>query len=519
MVQLSKYLPIVNWSRTYRGSYFWNDLVAGSTLAAIAIPQCMAYASLAYLPQERGLYSAIIASVVFLVFGSNPSMSVGPFAVVSLMIGNAALSNAFWLEGLIPPLVTSMDDDIWLLHPYLLPLTDLMTLMVGCLIAILLITKVGQYLKVLLPNELISGFTAAAAFSILTSQVKGILKLKLNPISGSCVLLKSWREISSKLLDTHMPSLAISLSTAAIIIILGKVEYYGTKLGSTDGIHPEQSILKLPKTLIAMVFMTVISAVFNLHQTFDIDVIGIIPTNIPDIHNPIKLLIELPSAIRHTLIAKVSFDIMAITLVLYVTNLSIIQTFPSLEGNPSEQTPLLTPERDATLIDFDQDDNRSEEDEEMMKRDSSDVEFHELLSLSLSNILCSCFSGYVCCGSLSRSALLGNQTQAKTTMANFICSLLIVITICLLTSFIYHVPIPTLSMVIVFAIKNTAMKVMEFFRLLKIYHIERKETALENVLIWTVTFLGVIILDPSVGILVGMSFCLLWRSFSICGTE
>ncbi len=89
---LSRYLPILSWGRAYTRSDLGNDLTAAFIVTIMLIPQSLAYALLAGLPAEAGLYASIVPIMLYAVFGTSRSLAVGPVAVVSLMTA-AALSN------------------------------------------------------------------------------------------------------------------------------------------------------------------------------------------------------------------------------------------------------------------------------------------------------------------------------------------------------------------------------------------------------------------------------------------
>ena len=91
-MNLSQYLPILSWGRNYTRTALSNDLMAALIVTIMLIPQSLAYALLAGLPAEAGLYASIVPILLYTVFGTSNSLAVGPVAVVSLMTA-AALSN------------------------------------------------------------------------------------------------------------------------------------------------------------------------------------------------------------------------------------------------------------------------------------------------------------------------------------------------------------------------------------------------------------------------------------------
>ncbi|KAG1647793.1 putative sulfate transporter 4.2 [Nymphon striatum] len=89
---MTRYLPILTWGRAYDRSALSNDLMAALIVTIMLIPQSLAYALLAGLPAEAGLYASIVPILLYTVFGTSRALAVGPVAVVSLMTA-AALSN------------------------------------------------------------------------------------------------------------------------------------------------------------------------------------------------------------------------------------------------------------------------------------------------------------------------------------------------------------------------------------------------------------------------------------------
>ena len=87
---LARYLPILQWGRTYNGSVLTNDLVAAVIVTIMLIPQSLAYALLAGLPPVVGLYASILPLVAYALFGTSRTLAVGPVAVLSLMTASAA---------------------------------------------------------------------------------------------------------------------------------------------------------------------------------------------------------------------------------------------------------------------------------------------------------------------------------------------------------------------------------------------------------------------------------------------
>ncbi|HCJ61772.1 MAG TPA: sodium-independent anion transporter, partial [Alphaproteobacteria bacterium] len=89
MEMMTRYLPILDWGRRYRADQLGDDLLAALIVTIMLIPQSLAYALLAGLPAEVGLYASILPLLAYGLFGTSRALAVGPVAVVSLMTAAA----------------------------------------------------------------------------------------------------------------------------------------------------------------------------------------------------------------------------------------------------------------------------------------------------------------------------------------------------------------------------------------------------------------------------------------------
>jgi len=155
-MRLASYFPILNWAKTYNSSILTDDLLAALIVTIMLIPQSLAYALLAGLPPEMGLYASILPLFAYAVFGTSSALAVGPVAVVSLMtaaaIGKLGLSN---------PAEIAMAAGI------LAALSGVMLVLMGVL-------RLG-FLANFLSHPVVSGFITASGLVIAVSQLKHIL--------------------------------------------------------------------------------------------------------------------------------------------------------------------------------------------------------------------------------------------------------------------------------------------------------------------------------------------------------
>ena len=155
-MRLGKILPILTWAPGYDRRELRGDLAAGLTVGAMLVPQAMAYALLAGLPPEVGLYAATIPVIVYALLGTSRQLAVGPVAIVSLLTASA-----------LAPLVDEGTTGY-------LTAAALLALMVGVAHIVLGAGRLG-FLVNFLSHSVLVGFTAAAAIIIGFSQVKHLL--------------------------------------------------------------------------------------------------------------------------------------------------------------------------------------------------------------------------------------------------------------------------------------------------------------------------------------------------------
>jgi SulP family sulfate permease len=216
MMNLAKLLPIVGWAPRYQRADLRSDLAAGLTVGAMLVPQAMAYALLAGLPPEVGLYAATIPVVIYAFFGTSRQLAVGPVAIVSLLTASA-----------LAPLVDEGTAGY-------ISAAALLALMVGVVHLVLGVGRLG-FLVNFLSHSVLVGFTAAAAIIIGFSQAKHIFGIS---IERKEYFYETVSEVVGNLSNTNMTTLvlgAVALITlfllkrfakrvpAALVVVIGSI--------------------------------------------------------------------------------------------------------------------------------------------------------------------------------------------------------------------------------------------------------------------------------------------------------
>jgi SulP family sulfate permease len=194
---INRVVPSLRWGRDYNPADLRPDMAAGVTIAAMLVPQAMAYALLAGLPPEVGLYASTVPVLVYALFGSSRQLAVGPVAIVSLLTATA-----------LGPLVEEGSAGY-------LAAAALLALMVGVVHLVLGLARLGALVN-LLSHAVLVGFTAAAALIIGFSQVKHVLGIS---IERKPHFYETVGEVVANLGDTNGTTLAIGL--ASIVALFG----------------------------------------------------------------------------------------------------------------------------------------------------------------------------------------------------------------------------------------------------------------------------------------------------------
>ncbi len=257
---LERYLPILQWLRVYNRSTFTSDLVAALIVTIMLIPQSLAYALLAGLPAEVGLYASILPLVAYAIFGTSRTLAVGPVAVVSLMtaaaVGNLALQGT---------------------AEYLAAATALAFISGGILILMGLM-RLG-ILANFLSHPVISGFITASGIIIAASQLKHILGVDASGHNLLDILLA----LGSKLNQINLPTLVIGVTATAFLFWVRK-QLKPLLIKSGMGERLADIVAKAGPVL-AVVATTVATWGLSLDEQ-GVKVVGMVPTGLPGLHLP-----------------------------------------------------------------------------------------------------------------------------------------------------------------------------------------------------------------------------------------
>jgi SulP family sulfate permease len=260
-MKIARYLPILDWGRRYNSTTLTNDGVAAIIVTIMLIPQSLAYAMLAGLPPEIGLYASILPLIAYAIFGTSRTLAVGPVAVVSLMTLTAA--SAIAAPGSAEFIAAAL----------------VLALLSGLFLLLLGIFKLG-FLANLLSHPVVSGFITASGIIIATSQLKSIFGIK----ASGAAMPELVSSIAATIGTTNIPTLIIGISATAFLFWVRK----GLKpLLMRLGLPARPAELLAKAGPIAAVAISTIATILLGLEAQGVKVVGDIPQSLPPFSVPL----------------------------------------------------------------------------------------------------------------------------------------------------------------------------------------------------------------------------------------
>jgi sulfate permease, SulP family len=258
---LASHVPVFEWGRQYNRTTLTNDLVAAAIVTIMLIPQSLAYAMLAGLPPEIGLYASILPIIAYALFGSSRALAVGPVAVISLMTLTAA-------SNIAPPGSATF-----------IAAALVLAFLSGAMLLVMGLLRLG-FLANLLSHPVVSGFITASGLIIATSQLKSILGIKASGEAMPELLQTLVQNVG----DTNLPTLVIGAGATAFLFWVRK----GLKpLLVGFGMNPRAADLTAKAGPIAAVAISTLAVIALDLEAAGVKVVGNIPQSLPPFTVPL----------------------------------------------------------------------------------------------------------------------------------------------------------------------------------------------------------------------------------------
>lgn len=191
-------MPIAGWLRGYRPTWLRPDLLAGATTAAVVIPQAMAYAGVAGLPVQHGLYCALVPMALYALSGTSRPLSVSTTSTISLLTATAIATAP---PGTDPAVVAS-----------------LLALEVGGLLVVAGVLRLG-FISDFISRPVLVGFKIGMGLSIAASQLGKVLGVDVEGETFFPKVLSALRQLG----DVNVPTLALAAGVVVALIMIRRL--------------------------------------------------------------------------------------------------------------------------------------------------------------------------------------------------------------------------------------------------------------------------------------------------------
>jgi sodium-independent sulfate anion transporter 11 len=303
--------PFLSWIGRYNLQWFIGDLVAGVTVGAVVVPQGMAYAKLADLPVEYGLYASFMGVLIYWFFATSKDITIGPVAVMSTLTGNIII-------------------EVQKSHPeFSKPeIAQALSIIAGAIVTFIGLIRWG-FIVDFIPLTAISAFMTGSAINIASGQVKSLLGETANFSTRGATY-----EIIINTLK-HLPSAKVDAAMGLTALFM----LYGIRSACNYGArrNPQKAklffFLSTLRTVFVILFYTMISAAVNLHRRDDpaFSLLGHVPRGFQHAGVP---------TVTRPLIASFATNLPSAVIVLLIEHIAISKSFGRVNNyviNPSQE--------------------------------------------------------------------------------------------------------------------------------------------------------------------------------------
>ena len=283
---ISRNLPVIGVMRSYRREDLPHDLIAGAVVGMLTVPQAVAYALLAGLPAEAGLYACLAPMVIHALLSSSRQLIVGPVAIAALMVASTISQHA--------PAYPEAYLDIAMV----------LSLQVGLVLWLLRLLQVGGIVN-LLSHPVVSGFVNGAAILIIVSQLQAFTGVGRITTSFGDGALSHAAALVGSLAEIKWPALALGTASLLLMAVVrrGTPALLGRWRREGSEVRGSHALTRIGPVL-AVVLTTVAVALFDLK----VDVVGMVPGGLPALTVPVlDAQLWLDVAPNAVLIALVAF--------------------------------------------------------------------------------------------------------------------------------------------------------------------------------------------------------------------
>jgi SulP family sulfate permease len=281
---ISKYIPILSWLPRYDRAWLVPDLIAGLTLWGLVVPEGMAYAGIAGLPPQFGLYTLVASLSVYALFGTSRHLSVGATSATAALIASTVIALG----------ATTVDMETY--QAYAIALV----LVTGVIFLVAGLARLG-WVTQFLSKPVMDGFVTGLAIFVAVGQLNKLFGVE----KGEGNVFQKFFAVIKQLPEANWVTFAVGASVLALLFLLPRWNK------------------KIPAGLVVLFGSILVSTIFNLNVNFGVDVAGVLPQGLP--------AISLPQVSFNTLIDMI-LPAIGIFLVAYSEALGVAREFAEKHG-------------------------------------------------------------------------------------------------------------------------------------------------------------------------------------------
>ncbi|NXC51474.1 S26A2 protein, partial [Penelope pileata] len=312
--------PVLDWLPRYNvKTQLLGDVISGLLVGIVAIPQSISYSLLANQDPIYGIYTNFFCSIIYAAMATSRHNFVGSFGVLCLMIGQS-VNRHLQLAGYdddstgssLAGNATSSSNGTSACDRSCYAITVALSLsfLVGLYQILLGVLQLG-FVAVYLSEPLLSGFVTGSSLTIITSQMKYFLGLKIPRHDGVGSFILTWVDIFNYIQTTNICDLVTSLVALAIIMPVKRInDRYKDKMKAP-----------FPIELLVVIVATVISYYFNFEERYNSDVCGTIPTGF-----------RKPTLPDTKLFSSLAVDALPIAIIGFAMTVSLAEIFGKKHG-------------------------------------------------------------------------------------------------------------------------------------------------------------------------------------------
>ncbi|KAJ2744485.1 hypothetical protein GGI20_002923 [Coemansia sp. BCRC 34301] len=381
--------PILSWIHRYNWTWFLGDAVAGVTVGVVVIPQGMAYAKLAQLPPEFGLYSSFVGCLLYFMFATSKDITIGPVAVMSTLLGNILHD--------VLPLLPQYQATPWVV-------AGCLSVVLGCIVTALGLLRLG-FIVDFIPLPAIAAFMTGSALNIAMGQIPTLMGN--NSVKGFNTRAPTYLVFGNffKYIKHCNVNAAVGLSSLFLL--------YAIRAGCNYAARrwPQRSklffFLSTLRTAFVIMLYTLVSFLVNRNHRSSpkFSILGVVPRGFKHMEVP---------TVNADILSAVAGKLPSAIIVLIIEHISISKSFGRINNyaiNPNQ----------------------------------------ELIAIGITNIFGPFFGAYPATGSFSRTAIK-SKAGVRTPLAGVITAVIVVVAIYALPPVFFYISNALLAAVIIHAV-------------------------------------------------------------------